>query len=600
MARHIHRRLRIEGKLEALTPLHVGGYGTNPDTDLPLALNGKGEWYVPGTSIAGVIRSWFEKNFDNKVVGELFGPRRVPGKEEGHASFVQVEDAVITLPKGLDIEIRDGVGIDRYYGAAADQAKYDRAVVPRGSTLNFSMKVEIESLIPGDPKSKDPDRKIDERKEEFETRVAATLGMTAHLLDSLKNEELRFGAARTRGLGRVKLLDARVAEDQLDQFAGIKLLLEQLTQPNDTRSYSLLEQWLASEAVKDARGKVSCGGHSRLEILVRWRPQLPVMVKAGYEGVGVDALPLTSGVAANRLSLVLPGSSIKGTLRSQSERIVRTLLPLETTKDAKFHDQINKIPLVEELFGSSNKPEVKDGKLAGGQGNNDRVKLGLAALGVDDCYATETMDAKKWRQVEVALGDKPGPDVKAGKEKKTGTANRTDSGQGEVSYYKRELWKYLREIDESKDKLEGDIAYQDRTRKFQIEHHVAIDRWTGGASEGALYSVLAPAETNWEPIRLTVDLDRVTEKSQVPALMLLLLTLRDVAEGRLPFGFATNRGMGEIAVTEIEFKGRIPDALTGITAAVNNDKCVFSGDTECLEKDWTEWLTDQTKKLSTK
>src|SRR5258707_3882094 len=154
MARRIHSRLRIKGELKAEPPLHVGGFGTSPDTDLPLAQNGKGEWYVPGTSITGVLRSWCEANFTKELTNGLWGfQRQVKPEEEGklserqkgYASFVLVEDAKVVLPEGLTVEIRDGVGIDRFYGVAADQAKFDRAILPRGSKLDFAVTVEIEA-----------------------------------------------------------------------------------------------------------------------------------------------------------------------------------------------------------------------------------------------------------------------------------------------------------------------------------------------------------------------------------------------------------------------------------------------------------------------
>ena len=36
-------------------------------------------------------------------------------------------------------EVRDGVGIDRMRGAAADRYKYDRAILPRGTRLPFEL-----------------------------------------------------------------------------------------------------------------------------------------------------------------------------------------------------------------------------------------------------------------------------------------------------------------------------------------------------------------------------------------------------------------------------------------------------------------------------
>jgi CRISPR/Cas system CSM-associated protein Csm3 (group 7 of RAMP superfamily) len=129
MARKINSRLRINGTLQAETPLHVGVYGVDVDTDLPLARNGK----MPGTSITGVLRAWCERNFGN--VNSILGfqekdKSKVGTKDDkSQASFVLIKDAVVTLPNNLQTEIRDGVGIDRFYGTAAESTKYDRAIL---------------------------------------------------------------------------------------------------------------------------------------------------------------------------------------------------------------------------------------------------------------------------------------------------------------------------------------------------------------------------------------------------------------------------------------------------------------------------------------
>jgi hypothetical protein len=42
MARNIKSRLKVKGHLVAISPIHVGGIGGNAQTDMALALNGKG------------------------------------------------------------------------------------------------------------------------------------------------------------------------------------------------------------------------------------------------------------------------------------------------------------------------------------------------------------------------------------------------------------------------------------------------------------------------------------------------------------------------------------------------------------------------------
>src|SRR5262249_40476034 len=92
----------------------------------------------------------------------------------------------------------------------------------------------------------------------------------------------------------------------------------------------------------------------------------------------------------------------------------------------------------------------------------------------------------------------------------------------------------------------------------QQAFHVAVDRWTGGAAEGFLYSVLEPNGIHWEPIRLTLDLTRLRKDGERndrdPAVALLLLVLRELSAGCIPLGFGVNRGMGAIEIRDILFR----------------------------------------------
>ncbi len=503
MARHIHSRLKVEGALTTETALHVGGLGESPDTDLPLARNGRGEFYIPGTSITGVIRSWCEKNFDKEEIKKLFGYQK---EESGQASLVIVEDIAF---KNIQEEIRDGVDIDRVYGTAADKAKFDRAIVPRGTELLLKITVEVES----------------------NAEVGKVKNIFGHLLGALRRGEIRFGASRTRGLGKVKLTKLKKVEEH-----EMSKILEWLNSSGSTQDFT--DDSRIQEEIKNLTGESSAPTNQLLTITVNWVPKSPVMVKAGYDGVGVDTLPLVSGNGNGRVSLCLPGSSIKGAFRAQAERIVRTLKPEKFPRENDFYKQI-KVEIVDELFGAK--------KEKTGQANH----LGLGTLSVDDCYATTTFDSAVWNEVEAG-------------ELKDNETYRTQS-----------LWKSLKKIDGDK---------KDDSTSFNISHHVAIDRWTGGASEGALYSVLQPtAKIGWQVICLTLDLSRLPDESlKKKCLMLLLLVLRDFAESRLPLGFTTNRGMGEVVVKEIKGLDKIPK-LIGLEgepfeAEIKDERLIFKGD----------------------
>lgn len=475
MAREIQSRIIVKGRLQASTPLHVGGYGESVDTDLPLARDGKAHFYVPGTSIAGSLRSWFLDAFQESETQRLFGFQE---NDKGHASFVLVDDAVVLNVdneplQDYETEVRDGVGIDRRLGSSADRFKYDRAVLPRGARLDFQMALDIGVGVDLN-------------------RIQAMLG---HMLQALSDGDIPFGAAKTRGLGRVFLKSPDIRIQHRNTRAGI---LSVLKGSNNSSSIANL---------KDSDPSLSPGKPVRLTVTIKWHPRSALMIKSGADGIGVDILPLVSGKDGD-LALVLSGSSVKGALRSHAERIARTVLKKSLSGRERFDEQLNTIPLINDLFGMG-KPAKSSKK--------DDARAG--ALAVLDCYAEQAMHRHQWDTVSTAKEES--------------------------------LQDVLEEI-----KAAGAGIFEQQT-------HVAIDRWTGAAADSMLFSVLEPYGIEWEPLVLKLDLDpyRHSKRAQDrqwsnknAALALFLLTLRDLVAGRVALGFAVNRGMGEIAVDSIEFK----------------------------------------------
>lgn len=88
----------------------------------------------------------------------------------------------------------------------------------------------------------------------------------------------------------------------------------------------------------------------------------------------------------------------------------------------------------------------------------------------------------------------------------------------------------------------SDFVAERRRAPKQVEM-VAIDRFTGGASHGAKFSVLAhesPCLTG----NLSIDDFEVSTETRDQALGLLVLLLRDLDEGDIPLGFGTRKGFG--------------------------------------------------------
>ncbi|MGJ6965166.1 RAMP superfamily CRISPR-associated protein [Streptosporangium sp. G11] len=255
------------------------------------------------------------------------------------------------------------------------------------------------------------------------------------------------------------------------------------------------------------------------------------MVRSGSRGLVVDTLPLTTRVDRRHVTLVLPGGSIKGALRGHAELVERTARndidapsaepgASPNEHSAAFRAQLDQLRVVRALFGSAR--DDADDRRAG-------------ALRAEECTALLTVPDTLWESAT------------------TGASLSGEDGDGD------ERLPVL--SDSVRDRLEDlGMAQAD---------HVALDRWTGGAADGRLFSVLEPHAVEWEPIRLSVDLTRLGDERD-SGLTLLLLTLRDLADGRVPLGALVNRGFGDVDVTEITLTGgpwsepvTLPRAMSG-------------------------------------
>lgn len=536
MSRRLSHRLMLHAPLTAGTALHVGAAEADPTCDLTVARNGTDQPYVPGTSLAGAVWQWAWQAVPahhEAALRRLWGVAAT-STDEGHASHLVFEDAVVTLPsEAAGAEIRDGIGIDRRTGAAAAHIKYEREVLPAGSQFDLELTVDV------------PDGDADLAD------VADSL--VAALTAALQAGEVTLGAATSRGLGQLKpAADPEVSRHELNSRQGMLALLDGERPP--------------AEVEGDA---AAWGSPRQLTVTVDWQPNGPLMVKAGHDGLVVDLLPLTAHAASDgTLRLALPGSSVKGTLRSHAERILRTTLnhPAPPAHGPRgFVDQIGGLELIRVLFGAAAQPADADASARGGAG----------AVTVADHYSTTSWPAGQWRALAFAANRDGGNGVDGGGDEAGG-----DSGGQPVR------GDDVRRLQQQLD--------ADHPGGLSVAHHIAVDRWTAAPKDGALYTVLEPHEVQWPSLELTVDLDRLARNAHRPdtddtdagetaddadetadtvashadetvaaaAIALWLLTLRDFAAGWVPLGFATTRGLGALTVNRVWVScGRHPPEL---------------------------------------
>ncbi|ADK84721.1 protein of unknown function DUF324 [Desulfarculus baarsii DSM 2075] len=538
MSRPIRGKVVVRGELCCRGPLAVGGLAVDEAVDLTLAQNGRGNYYVPGSSLAGPMRALLREALgvdkeneppcgasdvdeEKALLCLLFGfqddrkhSERSAGKgspDNGQASLLIVDDAEITpLCDAPRWEPRDGVAIDRVSGAASHGLLHSRAVIPPDSRIPLRLELDL-PLDDG-----------------LAQKCRHALGW---LLGHMQEHGLRLGGGKTRGLGLVTLEcpEFRVydfcrdgkKESKEDLFAW--LTDDEKPSKKTSNDPSKL---LAAHLKKD----FSAPPYVRASI--EWRALGPLMVKSGREGQGIKALPLMGATGCGDLAAVLPGSSIKGALRARAERIMRTVLDPKKFPEnelagcADFAKQIKvplldqiKVPLVRELFGTT-------------------ANAGL--LTVEDVYHQRKVKAEAW------------------------------------------------------------LAEKFDKKTFAQRDHVAIDRFTGGAADGLLFSELSPPPDQWSPLVIRLEFPRRSEagkdRSGMAMCALLLLLLRDMQDGLLPLGYGVNRGLGQIELTKVSWKaaGALPDGggdLGEIFHGRAGAKFPFGVEVTELNEAWTAWVT---------
>lgn len=139
--------------VEAKTPLAIGSDDVKEDQDSPVTKDFNGLPYIPGTAIAGWLRTKL-KNLD-----DLFGEKPDSDNDEPEGSNIitsdaylldndyQVHQQVEKLNKFFDkfknLPIRQHVAIN-HLGAAKDSALFDREIVYKGSRFKFEIALELE------------------------------------------------------------------------------------------------------------------------------------------------------------------------------------------------------------------------------------------------------------------------------------------------------------------------------------------------------------------------------------------------------------------------------------------------------------------------
>lgn len=439
---YIHRFL-ARFVIEAKTPLAVGSGEKDITTDALVATDVNGLPYIPGTAIAGVVRSMI-----GEESAKTFFGYQVPGEsKKGKGSEIIFTEAKILNSKG---EVVDGLNIDAIdkdpllkeckelpirqhariseKGVTEKGGKFDEQVVFAGTRFCF----ELEMVSDGNNYS------------DFES-----------VLSQVNNKTFRIGSGTRCGFGEIEVVEMQRAKLDLSEPNELELYLD--------KSSNLSEDWNGWQ--RDENIEKETLSTDWQEYKLSLQPEDFFLFGSGFGDEDVDMTPVKARKVVwedgvGRLSdkmVLIPATSVKGAL---SHRVA-------------FHWN----------------------KLNGYYAGNPEAKVGKDNFAVKTLFGSE--------------GEK--------------------DGEGQ---------------------LRGNVIFSDIIEKRSVEdkilNHVAIDRFTGGAMDGALFSEKTTYVTEKEKLFEMTLLVRkeALDKKDKKVEQALEAALQDICKGMLPLGGGVNRGNG--------------------------------------------------------
>lgn len=500
----------IIGNLTFKTALHIGTGKGYAGTDSPFRRNEEGKIILPATALAGHLRSTatylladinlpgskrsscLALTTENKVCGcpvcHLFGEVN-PGEKDdpetgGRASRLWMFDS--HLKQGSDLYIRDNVGIDRVTGAAAraGRVKFDQEILPAGAAFTFHLELE-------------------ESSEMDQILLAA-------VLSEWMAGRVWLGGGKGRGLGNAVLSDVACLKNGL---ADAKDLLAYLKSDDLLSSAQSDTGWLSQQTTL-ARSYAKSDQFPFVEIEFNLNMDGLFLTQDTTLAsiTGFDHASLIDGIPDNNKNLkpVMPGSGIRGVLRSHAEKIARTLATNISNKDNYPTETFLRIcPACNPLQDNANLPLAKCSEI-------NQLEQGAKPTEKDLCLACQLFgNAQSGSRLRIA--DAP--------------------LEGEP------IWKAI--------------------------DFLAIDRFTGGGLNGAKFDAVAL----WRP---TFHVRIFLEKPEEWELGWMAHVIRDLQEGRLPFGFGPAKGFGQAKASDIFVRcGFLSDTQWGHLASEHEVKDNF-------------------------
>ena len=535
-------------RYELTSELHIGGVDPVPDRDgegtvIRFCRNGLKEPTIPGRSIRGAVRavcdvarqalkdagdpatqdggvfskaSWVSLwGDDTDYTGRSANDRGLPGDASLPIRKSALTFHAVSFPADQTMTTRHGVGIDRTTGAASDGALYEHEFLPRGSTFDIRITAEGRD---DETMGRDQSEGIPEPASSDTVKK-----LLEFIVDVLTSDTVSLGGRTGSGQGKIRVIEPKLRRLSGTTDAGTlttpaDILNALIGQDEEGTSLPLeLGGWTLEEPAR-----ITIEWWSPTGIFVAEDEKLTKQRKEEAQKKDPSANGVTEplrdpSVPWDEAQLLIPGTSIRGALRSQASRIARTVLAaqreLEPFTSQDIHEQTAAEPnLVRYMFGCT---EYR------------------GAITVHDCLST---DRKNRIEVTHNVIDR-------------WTGGVVNGGLFTEAVYLGTEW----------EPITIDIDLRRLLKNIETEKGPEDKRKATDADKAE-----KKTEAKHEPADAHKNADGSAERKQPKpthadyahaSYVLLGLALAELSAGTLPLGSRSTRGLGQVVVSSIDLRG---------------------------------------------
>ncbi len=293
----------LEGNLLLLSPLLISnGQGAHEagEEDIAILRNGRGEPFIPGTSLAGALRAFFKRQ--GADIAQIFGDL------EEQQSTIHVSDIVFRAGEASDpaakgaekveTAYRTGVALERVTGTAKRGALYDYEVIERGAKAPLRMEFHLWGVHTNDPSLG--------RKAKVRPEIMKALRQLRLALE----QGIGLGAHTTKGFGRVRLENGALGLYDFAKKEAVRTFL--LTDKPSARKATLQ---------MDMKGIALEENPQDFCVEASFTLRTPLLIR-DYQLIEDKKIAESM---RSRGDAVIPGSTWKGVLRHRAEKIAAGL-----------------------------------------------------------------------------------------------------------------------------------------------------------------------------------------------------------------------------------------------------------------------------------